>query len=100
GSSGPLNQYSFNPATEQFTLAQQSVATYSFPGATAAVSASGTTNGIVWAMNNGSYCTPASCGPTILHAYDATNVSVELWNSTQDNTDVGCIIRMEDCGSA
>ncbi|HEV1996289.1 MAG TPA: IPT/TIG domain-containing protein [Candidatus Acidoferrum sp.] len=86
GSSGQLNQYSFNPATEQFTLAQQSSSSFSFPGATAAVSASGNTNGIVWVMNNGSYCAPASCGATILHAYDATNISVELWNSTQDAT--------------
>ena len=84
GSSGKLQQYNFNPATEQFTLAQQSSSSFNFPGATAAVSASGTTNGIVWAMDNSSYC--VGCGPAVLHAYDATNVSVELWSSSQDTS--------------
>jgi hypothetical protein len=42
-------------------------------------------NGIVWALDNGNYCTTQSqgCGPTVLHAYDATNVATELWNSSQ-----------------
>jgi len=81
-----LKQYSFNSSTEQFTFAQQSNSVYGFPGATAAVSALGTTNGIAWALDNALYCTPQSpgCGPAVLHAYDATNISVELWNSAQD----------------
>ena len=43
------------------------------------------TNGIVWALDNTQYCTQQApgCGPTVLHAYDATNLSTELWNSTQ-----------------
>ena len=50
---------------------------FSFPGASPVISANGTTNGIVWALdyNQG--------GPAVLHAYDATDVSVELYNSTQ-----------------
>ena len=83
---GPLQAYSFNTSTGKFNTANvsQSSATFSFPGSTPSVSSSGTTNGIVWALNNGNYCTNQSqgCGPAVLHAYDATNLSTELWDST------------------
>ena len=38
----------------------------------------------MWALDTNRYCTPGSslCGPAILHAYDATNMATELWNST------------------
>jgi len=52
----------------------KSPSTYGFPGATPAVSANGTTNGIVWVIE------PIK---SILHAYDATNLANELYNSTQ-----------------
>jgi hypothetical protein len=52
----------------------KSPTTYGFPGATPAVSANGTTNGIVWVIE------PIK---SILHAYDATNLANELYNSTQ-----------------
>jgi hypothetical protein len=42
-------------------------------------------NGIIWGLDNHQFCTQQApnCGPTVLHAYDATNVSTELWNSSQ-----------------
>ncbi len=49
--------------------------TFSYPGASPTISASGTTNGIVWVVENSD--------PAVLHAYDATNLSNELYNSTQ-----------------
>jgi hypothetical protein len=49
--------------------------TFGYPGATPTISASGTTNGIVWVVENSN--------PAVLHAYDATNLSNELYNSTQ-----------------
>jgi hypothetical protein len=55
-----------------------------FPGATPSVSANGTSNGIVWALDghlNGSEGHPNS-GPEVLHAYDATTLK-ELYNSSQ-----------------
>jgi hypothetical protein len=45
------------------------------PGATPSVSANGTSNGIVWAAENGNIAA--------LHAYDATNLANELYNSNQ-----------------
>jgi hypothetical protein len=48
---------------------------FGYPGTIPAVSSNGVTNGIVWA--------PAATTPGVLHAYDATNLATELYNSTQ-----------------
>ena len=53
---------------------------YSVHGATSSLSANGTTNGIVWEIDNSNY---GNGGPSVLHAYDATNVATELYNSSQ-----------------
>ena len=84
---GALKQYVFNPATGKFSGApsSQAAAAFGFPGATPSLSSSGTAGGIVWAADNGQYCTTQSpgCGPAVLHAYDETNLAHELWNSSQ-----------------
>jgi hypothetical protein len=49
--------------------------TFGYPGATPSISANGTSNGIVWAVGNSS--------PAVLDAYDATNVSHQLYHSNQ-----------------
>ena len=62
-----------------------------FPTATPSVSAAeSASNGIVWLMDNAPYCTSqsTSCGPTVLHAYNATNLASELWNSSMVAGDV------------
>src|SRR6202040_1125104 len=57
---------------------------FAFPGSTPSVSATGAANGIVWALDNAQYGFPAgSNGPAVLHAYDAADLSIELWNSSQ-----------------
>lgn len=88
GSGGPLQQYTFAPGTGLFGLSptHSSSNSFGFPGATPSVSATGTSaNGIVWGLDNQTYCTQQApvCGAAVLHAYDATNVSIELWNSSQ-----------------
>jgi hypothetical protein len=84
---GTLKQFAFNTSTGKFNGApfSQSAANYGFPGATPSLSSSGATNAIIWALDNTLYCTPQSpgCGATVLHAYDATNLATELWNSSQ-----------------
>lgn len=51
------------------------------------VSSTGTSNGIVWAVDSSCYGVPSPCGdtatPAVLHAFDATNLARELWNSSQ-----------------
>lgn len=57
------------------TPSSESASTFAYPGTTPSISANGATNGIVWAVEN------ASTG--ILHAYSATNLTNELYNSNQ-----------------
>jgi hypothetical protein len=87
--SGSLSAFTLNTTTAQFTNSSTSPTTYGWPGATPSVSSAGTQSGIVWTLDNHLYCTnqSAGCGPSILHAYDATNVATELWNSSTTGTD-------------
>jgi hypothetical protein len=65
-------------------VSQQPVSTgqpvLSAHGATVSVSANGTNNGIVWEIDNSAH---GSAGPAILRAYDATNLTTELYDSAQ-----------------
>jgi hypothetical protein len=56
------------------TPSSQSTHSFSYPGTTPSVSANGTTNGIVWAIENSG---------AILFAYDASNLTKELYDSNQ-----------------
>jgi Legume lectin domain/Chitobiase/beta-hexosaminidase C-terminal domain len=63
--------------------------TLNWPGATPSISSNGTTAGtaILWAIDSSQWGSPGpGPGPAVLHAIDATNVSSELWNSTQAQT--------------
>jgi len=56
------------------TPSSKSAHSFGYPGTTPSVSSSGNSNGIVWAIENSG---------AVLHAYDATNLSKELYNSSQ-----------------
>jgi hypothetical protein len=64
------------PATATSTTAQ----VFPYPGAALSVSANGTTNGILWAIRKN------GAGTGTLHAYDGTNLAIELYNSDQAGT--------------
>lgn len=76
-----------NAAGQQLSSAPSSLGTtvYGSHGATASLSANGAISGIIWDTDNTAYnkTDPAQSGPLILHAYDATNVATELYNSSQ-----------------
>jgi hypothetical protein len=56
-----------------------------YPGATLQISANGSTHGILWAIQRFGPADQSanSTAPGILHAYDATNLANELYNSNQ-----------------
>ncbi|HEY3971700.1 MAG TPA: choice-of-anchor D domain-containing protein [Candidatus Sulfotelmatobacter sp.] len=53
---------------------------YAYPGATPVISANGSTNGVLWVL-----ATVKSTN-AVLHAYDATNLARELYNTGQNAT--------------
>ena len=76
GASGDtLKAFTISNARVSSTPASRSARTFPYPGTTPGISASGTTNGIVWAVENSN--------PAVLHAYDARDLSRELYNSNQ-----------------
>jgi hypothetical protein len=82
--SGHLYVSGVNDRVKEFTLAKgkltgptsRSSQTFGYPGATPTVSANGSSNGIVWIVE------PVKA---ILHAYNATNLADELYNSSQNS---------------
>lgn len=72
--SGPIRALSVSGAKLSPNTSVQTTNVFEYPGATPSVSADGTTNGIVWAVE--------SAWPAVLHAYDASSLN-ELYNSSQ-----------------
>jgi hypothetical protein len=88
----PIRAFSFDTVSTAMLSPSPTSATskiFGYPGPTVPVSANGTSNGIAWALENLLFCTDEStgCGPAILHAYDATNLATEFWNSSQNPAD-------------
>lgn len=78
GVSDSLKAFPITNAKLAITPSSTSGTNFAYPGATPSISANGSSNGIVWAVENNS--------PGVLHAYDATNLGNELYNSNQAGT--------------
>ena len=77
---GPVNNaiLAFGISSAQLTATptSQTSATFAYPGATPSISANGSSSAILWAVENNNT-------GAVLHAYDATNLANELYNSNQ-----------------
>jgi hypothetical protein len=93
GAADNLRQFTFDPKAgmlSNVSVAQTSTL-FKFPGSVPSISSNGNTNGIVWTLETGAF---GHGGSVILHAYDATNVANELYNSTQNpNDDAGPAVK-------
>ena len=73
-----VKAFSLNNGLLSSTPTSMSNGSLSWPGASPAISANGNSNAILWAMQT-------SAGTqAVLHAFDATNLASELYNTTQN----------------
>lgn len=70
---GALTAFAISGA--KLNLASKTSTAFGYPGTAPAVSANGSSGGIVWAHENST--------PAVLHAYDAADLTHELYNSSQ-----------------
>jgi hypothetical protein len=84
GAGDYLKMFTFNTNTGLLSASpdSESGTFFGYPGPTPSISANGTSSGIAWALQTDAY----NSGSTILHAYDATDLSKELYNSAQNST--------------
>ena len=77
GASGDaIKAFPITAARVSTTPASRTTRTFTYPGATPTISAIGTANAILWAVENNSTA-------AVLHAYDANDLTHELYNSNQ-----------------
>ena len=79
-SDGPLKAFSITNARISASATSQSSVSFAYPGSSPSISANGTANGIVWVNRNTSR---PSTTPAVLHAFDAADLTHELYNSNQ-----------------
>ena len=79
-SSGPMRQFSVANAAVNPTPVATAPGSFGIFNGGPAVSANGTNNGIVWVLNSAAF---GSGGPAVLYAFNATNISQMLYNSSQ-----------------
>ncbi|HWX92624.1 MAG TPA: hypothetical protein VNY29_08320 [Terriglobales bacterium] len=70
----PIQAFAITNAKLATSATAHTANSFPYPGATPSISANGSSNGIVWAVENSN--------PAVLHAYDASTLN-ELYNSNQ-----------------
>ncbi|HEY0793041.1 MAG TPA: hypothetical protein VGD78_18390 [Chthoniobacterales bacterium] len=77
---GPLRRFALQNARLLPAPTSSTAEPFGYPGTTPSVSAFGSTRGIVWAYEN------AGSGQAVLHAYDAADLTKELYSSATNPT--------------
>ena len=80
-----MNAYTITNGFITPTAVSSSGTSFAGFGTTPLISANGSKNGIVWAIQTDG-ASPSDTGAGVLHAYNATNLSLELYNSSQNST--------------
>jgi len=82
-SSDSFEAYSYDPVAQQLSTnyTSRSPGVFSFPGGVPSISSNGTLNGIAWIIETHGFRDGSSA---ILHAYNAYDLSKELYNSKQN----------------
>lgn len=70
-----IRAFRFDHARIVTPAASKTAITFTYPGATPSISSDGLNDAIVWAVENNT--------PAVLHAYDANDLTHELYNSNQ-----------------
>jgi hypothetical protein len=88
GGNDTINAYSFNANGSGLisgTPTSQTTQSFTYAAPTPSISANGTADGILWALDGSGYASTCTAGSTCLglYAYDATNLSSVLYNSMQ-----------------
>ena len=83
GTSDRMKAFSITNAVMSANAVSTSTPTLGYLGYTPTISANGNSNGIAWVIQADAF---PNNGPAVLHAYNATNLSQELYNSSQNLT--------------
>ena len=75
---GPVQAFGLSNGLLTTKPSSKTAQTYDGRGGTMSISANGSSNGILWTLQTG-----GAGAPGILHAYDATDLTKELYNSNQ-----------------
>lgn len=81
-----LKMFPFSGGTLAGSPSSQSAATFPFPGGSPAISSNGASGAVVWILDTSGFGA-APPAPAVLRAYDAANLTSELYDSAQNSAD-------------
>ncbi len=88
GSSDYPKMFVISNGLLQTPAASMAANPYAFPPPSPVISANGTSGGIMWFIDSTKYGAPGPpSGPAVLHAFDATDLTNELYNSSMSSAD-------------
>jgi hypothetical protein len=81
-----VRRFTYNGKLTPTSVTPDNIAPNSY-GTTPFISANGSSNGIVWVLDHGNPVQEANVSSAVLRAYDAEDLTKELYNSKQNAAD-------------